>query len=273
MKEVNATCLSWGRVVVMICGAWSLLAGAAAPARAAVKVTVLRVPNGGIQPQAALDAKGTLHLIYFKGDAGAGDLYYVKRAAGKKRFSAPVRVNSRPGSAVAIGSVRGGQLALGQGGRVHVVWNGSMKGKKASEMFYARLNDAGSAFEKQRDLMAGTAGLDGGGTVAADRSGNVLVAWHGIRKGGPRGEKNRRVWVARSTDDGKTFSKPAAAWDKATGVCACCSSHAFADRRGSVYLLYRSATAEVHRDMYLLSSRDRGKSFRGVLVHKWKVPG
>src|SRR5207248_10265420 len=74
------------------------------------KVTLLRVPNGGIQPQAAVDARGTLHLIYFKGKAGAGDLFYVGRRAGEKRFSDPVRVNSRPGSAIATGTIRGGQL-------------------------------------------------------------------------------------------------------------------------------------------------------------------
>src|SRR6266852_9150507 len=51
------------------------------------KVTVLTVPNDGIQPQVLTDAKGTLHLIYYKGDAGAGDLFYVRREAGQERFS------------------------------------------------------------------------------------------------------------------------------------------------------------------------------------------
>src|SRR5205823_10326728 len=94
-------------------------------ARRAPGVMLLRVPNGGIQPQAVMDAKGTLHLIYFKGsDASSGDLFYVRRQAGKERFSEPIRINSRPRSACAVGSVRGGQIALGKGGRVHVVWNG-----------------------------------------------------------------------------------------------------------------------------------------------------
>jgi hypothetical protein len=45
-------------------------------ARRTSRVALLRVPNGGIQPQAVVDAKGTLHLIYFKGDdASAGDLF------------------------------------------------------------------------------------------------------------------------------------------------------------------------------------------------------
>jgi hypothetical protein len=231
-------------------------------------VALLRVPNGGIQPQAVADPKGTLHLIYFKGDnAGAGDLFYVRREAGTERFSDPMRINSRPASACAIGSVRGGQVALGKGGRrLHVVWNG-----KGTE--YARLNDSGTAFEEQRDLMRQTQIPDGGGTVAADEAGNVYVIWHGIRNGEKASEDTRKVWVARSQDEGKTFSMEAPAWTQPTGVCACCSTRAFADHKGAVYLLYRSATAKVNRDIYLLSSLDEGKSFQEALVHKWRVPG
>jgi hypothetical protein len=188
------------------------------------KVSILRTPNGGIQPQAVVDVKGALHLIYFKGEAGAGDIFYVRREAGKERFSDPIRVNSQPQSAIAVGTVRGGQLALGTGGRVHVAWNGSGKPKEA--MLYARLNDAGTAFETQRNLMGDTSVLDGGGTVAADDAGKVYVVWHALKTGGDRGEENRRVWVARSTDEGKTFAKETPAWAEATGVCPCCSTHA-----------------------------------------------
>ena len=48
-------------------------------------------------------------------------------------------------------------------------------------------------------------GLDGGGSVAADTSGNVQVFWHAPEPG-KRGEDNRRVWSAVSSDDGKTFA-------------------------------------------------------------------
>jgi hypothetical protein len=229
-------------------------------------VTLLRVPNGGIQPQAVADPKETIHLIYFKGDnAGAGDLFYVCREVGQEHFSKPIRVNSRPGSACAIGSVRGGQIALGKGGRLHVVWNGPGTS-------YTRLNDSRTAFEDQRDLMGQTNHPDGGGTVAADEGDNVYVVWHGHRKG-ETGEDKRKLWIARSTDEGKTFSPEAPAWMEPTGVCPCCSTHAFADHKGIVYALYRSATAQVNRDIYLLASEDRGTTFQELLVHRWKVPG
>ncbi len=241
-------------------------------AKQPTKVTLLRVPNRGIQPQAVADAKGTLHLIYFKGEAGAGDLFYVNRQVGKGRFSHPIRVNSRPGSATAVGTIRGGQIALGKSGRVHVAWNGSGKGKQAEGMLYARLNDAGTAFEEQRDLMQGTEILDGGGSVAADASGNVYVVWHALKKGSERGEGRRQVWVTRSANEGKSFAKGTPAWTEATGACGCCGLRAFADSQGSAYVLYRSANGGDNRDVYLLAGKQQDTSFRGALVHKWKVP-
>ncbi len=140
-------------------------------------------------------------------------------------------------------------------------------------MAYARLNESGTAFEEQRDLMQGTEVLDGGGTVAADRAGNVYVAWHAMKAGGKRGEQHRQLWVTRSTDEGKTFAPEVPAWTKPTGACACCSTRAFADSKGYVYLLYRSAEAEVNRDMYLLTSNDEGEGLQGTVLHKWRVPG
>jgi hypothetical protein len=249
---------------------------ASAEAAGPERVRVLKTPAGGIQPQAVVDGKGVLHLLYFKGDPAAGDLFYVHREPGKGGFSRPLRVNSQPGSAIAVGSIRGGQLAVGKGGRVHVAWNGSGKALPAAPgrstpMLYSRLNDDGCAFEPQRNLMRVSTVLDGGGTVAADGVGNVYVAWHGLAVGGDRGEDNRKVWLARSNDDGKTFARETAVEPWPTGACGCCGMRAFADRKGEVYVLYRAATEAVHRDMHLLYSGDRARSFRDVLAHPWRT--
>ena len=37
---------------------------------------------------------------------------------------------------------------------------------------------------------------------------NVVVAWHGLKLGGEPGEDNRKVWLARSTDDGRVATLP-----------------------------------------------------------------
>ncbi len=236
------------------------------------EVKQLRVPDRGIQPQVAEDGKGVIHLIYFRGDPRHGDIFYVRSSDGGDTFSRPIRVNSVRESAIAIGNIRGAQLAVGKNARVHVAWNASGKKAPGNEgMLYTRLNDEGTAFEAQRNLIQVAGGLDGGGSVAADDAGNVYVAWHAAEPS-EKGEANRRVWLARSTDEGKTFAREKAVYEKPTGVCGCCSLRAFADRRGDVYLLYRSATEQVHRDAYLLTSRDKGVSFEGEKIHSWNVP-
>jgi hypothetical protein len=239
------------------------------------RVTILRVPAKGIQPQVAVDGKGTVHLVYFGGDPAGGDLFYVRSENGGDTFSRPLRVNSGPGSAVAVGNIRGAHLALGKAGRVHVAWNGSGKAEPkgpdgAAPMLYTRLNDAGTAFEPQRNVIQSAAGLDGGGSVAADEAGNVYVAWHAPAPG-RKGEDNRCAWVARSADEGKTFAPEQRANPEATGACGCCGMRAFADGHGAVYLLYRAAREKVHRDMYLLASADQGDHFRSEKVDEWVV--
>ena len=173
------------------------------------RVQFCRVPAGGIQPQTVLDDAGALHLVYYAGDAHHGDLFYTRSKDGGTSFSPALPVN-QGGSAIAAGTIRGAQLALGKGGRVHVAWNGSNdqgtlnpdSGKRGAPMLYARLNDAGNAFEPQRNLMLHSFGLDGGGSIAADRSGNVYVTWHGIAEAeakgtGKEGEARRRVWITK----------------------------------------------------------------------------
>jgi hypothetical protein len=237
-------------------------------------VQVQRVPNSGIQPQTAADAKGVVHLIYFTGDPRAGVLFYVHSEDGEK-FSEPIRINSEPGSAIAVGNIRGAQVALGKNGRIHVAWMGSEKAKprgpsEAAPMLYTRLNDAGAAFAPQRNVIQSAIGLDGGGTVAADNDGNVYVVWHAPTPG-MRGEENRCVWMARSKDEGKTFAPEIRINPDATGACGCCGMRAHADPEGNLFVLYRSATSLTHRDMYLLTSKDHGATFRSKKMEPWNV--
>ena len=270
------------RQATLACAA--ALTGFAGERDASERVRLCRVPQSGLQPQAAVDHLGHLHLVYYTGDPRQGNLLYVKSEDGGASFSRPVPVNSDPGSAIAMGTIRGAQIALGKDGRIHVAWNGSKpegplnpdSGQPGMPMLYTRMDDAGQAFEPQRNLMKHSFGLDGGGSIAADRSGNVYVAWHGIASSDAsnaekEGEARRRVWVARSQDEGRSFLAEERAWPEETGACGCCGMKIFAKRGGNVFALYRSATQSVHRDIYLLTSNDKAKSFRGRLLHKWEV--
>ena len=194
-------------VVAYAAAATGFVAKIAAGSRESVRMT--RVPGSGLQPQVAIDGQGTLHLLYYAGDPQQGDVFYLSSTDSGTTFSSAIRVNSQPGSAIAMGTIRGAQLAIGKDGRVHVAWNGSSdatpagplnpdSGKPGMPMLYARLNDAGTAFQAQRNLMRHSFGLDGGGSIAADQSRNVYVAWHGIGQAeasgtGKEGEDHRRM--------------------------------------------------------------------------------
>lgn len=240
-------------------------------------VTVLRTPDAGIQPQAVRDARGVLHVVYYKGDPKAGDIFYIRRAPQDENFSEPLRVNSREGSAIAIGTIRGAQMAVGRNGRVHVAWNGSSRAPKAVDggmpMLYARLNDAGTAFEPERNLITWAGGLDGGGSVAADAAGNVYVAWHGSDPENKQGEAGRRVFVAVSRDEGKTFAREEPVSPSEWGACACCGMKALAVGK-TLLVSYRAAKADVDRDMLLLTIDTSGDVLQRTAVtpmEGWKV--
>ena len=263
----------------------TVLISTVAPAAAGeAKVHTLRVPDGGIAPQVEVGADGLVHLVYFKRtDGHVGDLYYARSADGGQTWSQPIRVNSQPNSTM---SVRHPRLAVGRSGRVHVVWNGSSLAKpkgplnpatsadsphNGTPLLYARLAEDGKSFEPQRNLMTRTFALDGGGAIAADGNANVYAVWHANADDLPEGEAGRRVWVARSVDDGATFSPEQMAWDEPTGACGCCHVRAWAGDDGTVHVLFRGARTGLQRDMYLLTSRDGGRTFAGANVHPWRV--
>lgn len=241
-------------------------------ARADPMVEIQRLPADAIHPQTSTDSRGRVHLIYFKGDPRHGDLFYA-RSDGGKSFSDAKRVNSQPCSVIVIGTIRGPQLAIGRGDRVHVAWMGSDQAEpkvngSAAPMLYSRLNEAGDGFEPQRNVITAHPGLDGGGSIAADSEGNVYVAWHAPDR--EKGEVNRRVWIARSKDDGKTFAAETAASAAKLGACGCCGMRIAASAGGHVFVLFRSAAQSIHRDMQLLESDDYGKTFKSVASDPWQ---
>jgi hypothetical protein len=245
------------------------------PARAvSAPVTLLRTPNGGIQPQAVVDDKGVLHLIYYHGDPSHGDVFYVRKPLGADAaFSAPLRVNQKSGSAIAIGTIRGAQIALGRRGQVYVAWNGSSLAAKSPDggagMLFTRLRADRGGFEPERQLITETAGVDGGGSVAADGAGMVYVTWHST----PTGQREAQggVYISRSRDDGATFQPERRIAMPALGACGCCGMRALATTEGVLYVVYRAATDSVHRDTVLLVSKDRGDTFALRKVEPWDI--
>jgi hypothetical protein len=268
------------------CGAaLALLAAAGSASATEPRVAVVRVPDGGMKPSLGVDARGTVHLAYFKGNPDGGDIFYVTSNDEGRSFSPGKRVNSQPGSVQGMSSIRGPQLAVGRGDRPHIVWIGAasaqprleMEGELKKQKFantpllYARANDDRSAFEPQRNLVTRTCNLDGN-SVAADQDGNVYVTWHGSLLDDPKDEPHRAVWVAVSADDGRTFAGEKNALPTPTGACGCCTLNARANAEGAFAIIYRIASDAQTRDQHLLMSNDHGATFTMTKLDTWKLP-
>jgi hypothetical protein len=245
----------------------------------AAAVRILRVPDGGLQPQVLVDGRGVLHLVYLNGSTDASDVWYSTRQPGAADSSKPIRINKNAGSAIAIGTVRGAQFALGRDGWIHLVWNGSGKSQPetavggGSALWYTRgrVSGAGLNFEPERNLIGRTTQLDGGGSVGADSQGNVFVVWHAHPAGAAADELHRRVFLARSTDDGRNFDVERPVNRESSGACGCCGLKAFADSRSRLSILYRDADAVGNRDMTLLTSTDHGLTFDSQVIGPWRA--
>ena len=257
----------WG-VAIGLGGAEGL-----ATAQTAGQVEVVRLPAGDLQPQVVIAGHGVQHRLTFRGDPAAGDVWYARRGPDEADWSQPIQVNHQAGSSIATGTIRGPQLAVGPRGRVHAVWNGSSQatprgpGKYDAPLLYARMTDDGRGFEAERDLIGSAYVLDRGSSVAADHDGRVFVIWHA----GTTGEEQRRVWMVRSTDEGRTFGPEVVIDSRAEGACGCCGLKAGADSEGNIHVLFRSARERKHRDMQLLQSRDHGQTFQMKPLGLWQV--
>lgn len=241
-----------------------------APMHAQVQVEAL--PESGIQPQAVTTGSGLVHVVYLKGDPKGCDIRHATQKAAGGRWSAPVTVNSVPRSAIAAGTIRGAQIALGKDDSLQVIWNGSTNAKGAkpgqAPLLHARLLSGAREFTPQQDLLGETTVLDGGASIAANEKGHVAIVWHASPSGVSE-ERSRLVWVRYSADDGVTFSSPASLNASQPGVCACCSLRAHLASDDTLSVLYRAATSPKERGMHLITS----KSGRATLkkLDDWNV--
>lgn len=242
----------------MFTSLWMLtLVVLAGPARAdaAGGVEVIQTPNGGIVPDAEVDGRGVIHLVYVSGE----DVCYVKSSDRGKTFSPPIRVNSEPGTAYG-GKYRGPDVAVGKRGRVHVVWYTNAYQRKLPKdqwgVFYAHLNASGTTFEPARNLNRRPSDNF---SLAADGRGRVAVFWTA-----------RGAYVNLSEDGGKTFSDSTAI-DRAD-PCECCATRAYFSPDENLYFFYRDKAENV-RDMHLMVLPDGGKAFsrEKVSLTSWKI--
>ncbi len=223
----------------------------------AALITVSPAPPSGDnpahEPQMAVSGSFT-GLTY-----GAGDsIYFISSRDAGKTFTAPVRVGG--GAVIALNRHRGPRIAIA--GNVIAVT--AVAGKTLSTAPHAhglpsdgdlivwRLTDRGVTWSNGTVVNdvpgAPTEGLH---TIAADAHGNLFAAWLDHRGG-----KGTRLYGARSTDGGTTWSENVEIYASPDGsICECCHPTAAFDAHGQVLVMFRNWLGG-SRDLYLTRSRD-----------------
>ncbi len=192
-------------------------------------------------PNVVTDNFGNIHLVYGNGDS---ILYSYSSDAGET-FSAPTLISVLP--KLAASHTRGPQIIATANGLAVTACNNSgdifsfVKDQSGIWSQTMRVNDLDTVAKE--NLMA----------LASDGD-NAFAVWLDLR------DKHNKIFGAKSTDGGKTWSKNImiyASPDKT--VCECCKP-AVAVKGGNVFVMFRN-WLNGNRDLYLVQSSDGGISF------------
>ncbi len=192
-----------------------------------------RLPDGAMRPQAAVDATGKMHIVYQNAKV-RGELLYATHDARKGSFSEPIPV-LQDAKAMAAGFNDCQPQGRGMSSPPQPQYSKLVMGDEAFQkmfqskqrffvlryMLHSRLNDAGTAFEKETNLVGETIGFEGVGAVAVHpKTGWVHAFWAGQTEPGP--EMGRDLYMATSSDEGAHWSEPVKLNVDILGNCRCC---------------------------------------------------
>ena len=222
------------------------------------RVTTVAAPEGGKPVVARAGKDGTIHLLY---DSPEGPKY-ARSVDDGATFGPAIAVVSGMPKEPGL-EYSGWDLAVGQGGRIHVAMaTNAWKLKLPVERwgyFYAFLDPGASAFSPERNINGKPSE---GFSLAADDQGNVTACW-----------LSGKLYANVSHDNGETFA-PAVELDPTYNPCDCCTTSCTYGSDGRLALLYREETRN-ERDMHLvLWDQEQGRMTRKrVGSTPWMIDG
>ncbi len=194
------------------------------------------------QPQMVANAS-TVGLTFGAGKA----IYFSASADSGNTFSAPVKVFDA--EIFPLGRHRGPRIAFTKGA---IVISAVVGPPSEGQLIAWRSTDGGRSWSKGVVVNdAAGAAREGLHSLSADAHGNVFAAWLDSRAG-----KGNKLYGARSTDGGLTWSKNVLVYDSPEGtICECCHPSVAIDSTGQILAMWRNWLAG-SRDMYLARSHD-----------------
>ena len=255
---------------------------------AALISPLVRVSAEGVdaaEPATGAAPDGSFYLAWVNHEPNSRADVMIGRYEPGKTPAAAVRVNPEAGTATAW---RGDQpsIAIGKNGAVYVVWTMRVEsnGKKGTDLYLSASSDMGRTFATpvkiNDDKVIAAHGMH---SLAVANDGRIYVSWLDERNvhapkpstkaEGHHMESNRELFIADSTDGGRTFSRNR----KIAGdACPCCKTALAVASDGTVYVSWRHVLPGNYRHIAVASSPDAGATFsKPVIVSddKWMLHG
>ena len=273
--------------VVFIVG-WTMRKGASQAPEPAAAPRLLQLSAAGVdaaEPVTASAPDGTFYVAWVNHEAKKADVMLGRFNSEGEMQGSPVRVNRNPGVATAW---RGDQpsLTVGHDGSVYVVWTARVEAgsKHGTDLFMSVSNDRGQSLASEvkvnDDKVPGAHGMH---SLAVAQDGRVYVGWLDERNvsaprpstkaDGHHMESNRELYLAYSTDGGRTFS---ANRKVAVDACPCCKTSLAVAADGTLYAGWRQVLPGNFRHIAVASSTDGGQNFSGPVIvsdDRWMLQG
>ncbi|HEX5873365.1 MAG TPA: sialidase family protein [Pyrinomonadaceae bacterium] len=273
--------------VVFIVG-WSMRKEPTQGAEPAAVPRLLQLSAPGVdaaEPVTASAPDGMFYVAWVNHEAKKADVMLARLNSDGEMQGSPVRVNRNQGVATAW---RGDQpsLSVAHDGSVYVVWTARVEAesKHGTDLFMSVSNDRGQSFASEvkinDDKVPGAHGMH---SLAVAKDGRIYVGWLDERNvvtpkpstkaDGHHMESNRELYLAYSTDGGRSFS---ANRKVAVDACPCCKTSLAVGADGTVYAGWRQVLPGNFRHIAVASSTDGGQKFsRPVIVSddRWMLQG
>ena len=254
----------------------------------------VRISSGdadAAEPAIAASPDGSVYVAWVNhGPKSQADVMIARFTGDGKMQGTAVRVNSQPGIATAW---RGDPptVAIAPDQSVLVGWTARVESESghATDIYLSLSKDHGQTFGAALKVNDDPKPADHGMhslTVAKD--GRIYVAWLDGRNVTPMPakdmkmdakttsnhmESNREVFIASSTDGGRSFAKNQRV---ATNVCPCCKTALATASDGRLYISWRQVLPGDYRHIAVASSPDQGKTFtepKIVSDDQWVLAG
>ncbi len=247
-------------------------------------VRVSGVDVDAAEPAIAASSDGSVYLSWVEHNAdGGADIMLAAFDPTRSSNSPAIRVNPTAGEARAW---RGDppNVGVAPDGTVYVTWTARAE-SGSTDIYLSASRDKGKSFELPakviNDQKPGDHGMH---SLAIAGDGRVFISWldepHVPESENPgkkvhkhEAEPNRELFVASSSDGGKTFSPNQLI---AREVCPCCKTSLAIGPDRRVYVSWRQVLPGNLRHIAVASSSDLGQTFSSPVIvsdDRWTIAG